>query len=38
VVEPDTGAHACGDDGGGRLPEPEALVARIEALLAQGTV
>ena len=34
VMEPDEGAMACGEFGPGRLPEPEALVARIESLLS----
>ena len=33
VMEPDEGAMACGEWGAGRLPEPEAIVARIEAML-----
>ncbi|NTS65797.1 bifunctional phosphopantothenoylcysteine decarboxylase/phosphopantothenate--cysteine ligase CoaBC [Sphingomonas sp. HHU CXW] len=34
VIEPDEGAMACGEWGTGRLPEPDAIVARIEAMLA----
>lgn len=34
VMEPDEGAMACGEWGAGRLPEPEAIVARIEHALA----
>jgi phosphopantothenoylcysteine decarboxylase/phosphopantothenate--cysteine ligase len=34
VMEPDEGAMACGEFGPGRLPEPEAIVARIESLLS----
>ena len=34
VMEPDEGAMACGEWGTGRLPEPDAIVARIEAMLA----
>ena len=34
VIEPDEGAMACGEWGAGRLPEPDAIVARIEAMLA----
>ena len=34
VMEPDEGAMACGEWGAGRLPEPDAIVARIEAMLA----
>ena len=32
VMEPDEGAMACGEYGPGRLPEPEAVWARIRAL------
>jgi len=34
VIEPDEGAMACGEWGVGRLPEPDAIVARIEVMLA----
>lgn len=34
VMEPDEGAMACGEFGPGRLPEPAAILARIEAMLA----
>lgn len=34
VMEPDEGAMACGEFGPGRLPEPDAIVARIEQILA----
>lgn len=34
VMEADEGAMACGEYGPGRLPEPDAIVARIEAMLA----
>jgi phosphopantothenoylcysteine decarboxylase/phosphopantothenate--cysteine ligase len=34
VMEPDEGAMACGEFGPGRLPEPDAIVARIEQMLA----
>ena len=34
VLEPDEGAMACGEFGPGRLPEPAAIVAAIEAALA----
>ncbi|MBB4155124.1 phosphopantothenoylcysteine decarboxylase/phosphopantothenate--cysteine ligase [Sphingomonas jinjuensis] len=34
VMAPDEGAMACGEYGPGRLPEPEAIVAAIEAALA----
>lgn len=36
VMEPDAGPMACGEFGPGRLPEPAALVAAIEAALGQG--
>ena len=35
VMEPDEGAMACGEYGPGRLPEPEAVWARIRAKMAQ---
>lgn len=34
VMEPDEGAMACGEFGPGRLPEPAAILAAIEAALA----
>ncbi|WP_230771390.1 bifunctional phosphopantothenoylcysteine decarboxylase/phosphopantothenate--cysteine ligase CoaBC [Sphingomonas sp. Leaf4] len=34
VLEPDEGAMACGEYGPGRLPEPDAIVAAIEAATA----
>ena len=34
VLEPDEGAMACGEFGPGRLPEPVAILAAIEAALA----
>ena len=34
VMMPDDGAMACGEYGPGRLPEPPAIVAAIEAMLA----
>ncbi|KQN34247.1 bifunctional phosphopantothenoylcysteine decarboxylase/phosphopantothenate synthase [Sphingomonas sp. Leaf407] len=34
VLEPDEGAMACGEYGPGRLPEPDAIVAAIEATTA----
>ena len=34
VLEPGEGPMACGEYGPGRLPEPEAIVAAIEAMLA----
>lgn len=37
VMEPDEGAMACGEYGPGRLPEPEAILARIEGALAGAT-
>jgi phosphopantothenoylcysteine decarboxylase/phosphopantothenate--cysteine ligase len=36
VVEPDAGHMACGVEGRGRLADPEAIRARVEALLAGG--
>ncbi len=35
VLEPDDGAMACGEFGPGRLPEPAAILAAIEAALAK---
>ena len=35
VLEPDEGAMACGEYGPGRLPEPAAILAAIEAALAR---
>ena len=35
VLEPDEGAMACGEFGPGRLPEPAAILAAIEAALAR---
>jgi len=34
VMEPDEGPMACGEYGPGRLPEPDAILAAIEAMLA----
>lgn len=34
VLDPDEGAMACGEFGPGRLPEPPAIVAAIEAMVA----
>ncbi len=34
VMDPDEGAMACGEFGPGRLPEPEAILAQIRAMLA----
>ncbi len=36
VMEPDEGAMACGEYGPGRLPEPPAIFAAIEAALANA--
>ncbi|MBE2990710.1 bifunctional phosphopantothenoylcysteine decarboxylase/phosphopantothenate--cysteine ligase CoaBC [Sphingomonas sp. CFBP 13603] len=36
VMTPDEGIMACGEYGPGRLPEPPAIVAAIEAMLAPG--
>lgn len=35
VLEPDEGAMACGEFGPGRLPEPAAILAAIQAALAR---
>lgn len=35
VLEPDEGAMACGEYGPGRLPEPETILAAIQAALAR---
>ena len=35
ILEPDEGPMACGEYGPGRLPEPAAILAAIEAALAQ---
>jgi phosphopantothenoylcysteine decarboxylase/phosphopantothenate--cysteine ligase len=37
VIDPDEGAMACGEVGPGRLPEPDAIMAAIRAVLAPGT-
>lgn len=37
VMEPDEGEMACGEYGPGRLPDPEAIVAKIQAVLAGKT-
>lgn len=34
VMEPDEGAMACGEFGPGRLPEPEAIAAAVDRMLA----
>jgi phosphopantothenoylcysteine decarboxylase/phosphopantothenate--cysteine ligase len=36
IVAPDQGEMACGEYGPGRLPEPSAILAAIEAMLAPG--
>lgn len=36
VMEPDEGAMACGEYGPGRLPEPDAILAAIEAQLGKA--
>src|SRR3546814_5113131 len=36
VMEPDEGEMACGEYGPGRLPEPEAIKAAIDAALANA--
>ena len=36
VMDPDEGAMACGEFGPGRLPEPAAILARIETALGRG--
>ncbi len=36
VVGPDSGVLACGDQGAGRMAEPEEIVARIQKLLSRG--
>ena len=36
IMEPDVGPMACNEWGKGRLPEPAAIAAEIEALLANG--
>ena len=38
VMEPDEGEMACGEYGPGRLPEPEAIKAAIDAALARAPV
>lgn len=35
VIDPVDGPHACGEEGGGRLPEPADIAATILALLAK---
>ena len=36
LVEPGTGAMACGDEGRGRLAEPAEIQAEVERVLAEG--
>ena len=36
ILEPDEGEMACGEYGPGRLPEPDAILAAIDAALARG--
>lgn len=36
ILEPDSGAQACGDIGPGRMPDPLDLIARCEALLSKS--
>jgi phosphopantothenoylcysteine decarboxylase/phosphopantothenate--cysteine ligase len=38
VLEPDEGPMACGEYGPGRLPEPEAILAAIQAALTPSSV
>ena len=38
VLDPDEGAMACGEFGPGRLPEPAAIVAAVEAALAPASL
>ncbi|MEH6660442.1 MAG: bifunctional phosphopantothenoylcysteine decarboxylase/phosphopantothenate synthase [Parasphingorhabdus sp.] len=38
VMQPDEGAMACGEFGPGRLPEPEAVMAEISALMASPSL
>jgi phosphopantothenoylcysteine decarboxylase / phosphopantothenate---cysteine ligase len=38
VLEPDEGPMACGEFGPGRLPEPEAILAAIQAKLGSGSL
>jgi phosphopantothenoylcysteine decarboxylase/phosphopantothenate--cysteine ligase len=35
VMAPDTGRMACGDEGAGRLPEPDAIASWIERTMAK---
>ncbi len=35
VLEPDSGAQACGETGPGRLPDPEAIATRVLAALSK---
>lgn len=36
VIEPDTGLLACGDEGRGRLPDPEVIIARLQSRVVVG--
>jgi len=36
IMDPDTGAMACGEHGPGRLPEPPAILAAVQAMLGKG--
>ena len=36
VMDPDEGAHACGEGGPGRLPDPERIASEVIKALAQG--
>jgi len=38
VMQPDEGAMACGEFGPGRLPEPEAVMAQISALMGSPSL
>tara|TARA_R110000824_G_scaffold50894_2_gene141869 strand:- start:1131 stop:2402 length:1272 start_codon:yes stop_codon:yes gene_type:complete len=38
VMQPDEGAMACGEFGPGRLPEPEAVMAEISALMGEPSL
>jgi len=35
VIDPAEGSHACGEEGGGRLPEPADITAKVLAQLAK---
>lgn len=36
IIEPETGALACGEEGVGRLPEPDQIIRRVEEILLGG--